>query len=120
MNTVSVQIPGRLAAPPVQAVRRLLLAALLMLALPVHADDDDRQPPPGVRPAVEALQVVQGRHPGRVLKVELEHEDDDHGGGWLYEVKVLTARGRVLEVMVDAFDLRIVEVEGLHHRHGSD
>ena len=45
------------------------------------------------------LQGVREVRVGKVIEVELDH-DDDHG--WEYEVKVLTANGPVREVKLGA------------------
>jgi uncharacterized membrane protein YkoI len=52
------------------------------------------------------LDIVQHRVPGEVLKVELEEMSDRLG----YEVKVLTADGRVQEIKLDARTGAILKV----------
>lgn len=52
-----------------------------------------------ILPLGKVLPIVQQNVPGDVIEVELDH-DDDHG--WEYEIKVLTANGRVREVKLDA------------------
>lgn len=52
-----------------------------------------------IMPLGAVLPIVQQNVPGDVIEVELDH-DDDHG--WEYEVKVLTANGRVREVKLNA------------------
>ena len=51
---------------------------------------------------------MQQNVPGDVIEVELDH-DDDHG--WEYEVKVLTANGRVREVKLDARSGMVRKIE---------
>ena len=57
------------------------------------------------------LQQVRHQFPGRVLKVELEDEDDAPSG-FIYEVKILKHDGSVIEVEYDAKTLKVLEVEG--------
>jgi uncharacterized membrane protein YkoI len=52
-----------------------------------------------LRPLAEILADVQARHPGRVLDVELERRGD---GTRFYEIEVLGADGRTVEILVDA------------------
>lgn len=52
-----------------------------------------------ILPLGRILQIVQERVPGDIIQVELDHSDKH---GWEYEVKVLAANGRVLEVDVNA------------------
>ncbi len=97
-------------------VGRMLLATLVATAIlpgpAALASDDDRAPTPaGIASLDDALAAVQRVHPGRVLKVELESEDDGPAA-WVYEVKLLTRAGHVLEVELDAVSLDIVGVEG--------
>jgi len=46
----------------------------------------------------EILKRIRPQAPGRVLDTELERED----GRWIYEIKLLDARGRLYEVEIDA------------------
>lgn len=46
----------------------------------------------------EILKRIRPEAPGRVLDTELERED----GRWIYEIKLLDARGRLYEVEIDA------------------
>lgn len=94
----------------------MLVAASLFAGSVSRADDDDHaKAPRNVALLDDALAVVQRTHPGRVLKIELEHEDDGPAA-WVYEVKVLTRAGNVLEVKLDAVSLELVGVEGGHSR----
>jgi uncharacterized membrane protein YkoI len=61
-----------------------------------------------VRPLAEILAMVQGQLGGEVIAVDLDEEDD---GRFVYEIKVLTPRGRRREVEVDAATGRILRVE---------
>jgi uncharacterized membrane protein YkoI len=60
-----------------------------------------------VMPLPRILDIAQHRVPGEVLKVELEELSDRLG----YEVKVLTADGRVQEIKLDARTGAILKVE---------
>ena len=51
-----------------------------------------------VRPLSEILAAVREKFPGEVVKVEAER----HDGRWLYELRVLADKGRILEIHVDA------------------
>jgi uncharacterized membrane protein YkoI len=46
----------------------------------------------------EILQRLRPQAPGRVLDTELEVED----GRWIYEIKLLDAKGRLYAVDIDA------------------
>jgi uncharacterized membrane protein YkoI len=86
---------------------------MLMLAAPRptyardQADDHDGARRDQVRRAVEAgeikslaeiLKIVQGKLPGDIAGVEIEHDD----GHWLYEFRVVGSKGRLYEVYIDA------------------
>jgi uncharacterized membrane protein YkoI len=90
--------------------RSWLLAALLpaLLALPLHSNasggsrDHDR-----ARTALQAGEIlplptimarVAQSHPGHVLEVELEREDER----WIYELKLLQPSGGLLKLEIDA------------------
>lgn len=60
-----------------------------------------------VVPLPRILDIAQHRVPGEVLKVELEELSDRLG----YEVKMLTADGRVQEIKLDARTGMILKVE---------
>lgn len=61
-----------------------------------------------ILPLNHILQAVQRRVPGDVIEVELDRSSKR---GWEYEVKVLTATGRVLEVDVNAHTGEIRKIE---------
>ena len=105
-------------------IGRILIAMLVASALGFGseswADDDDHAKAPASVVALDdALAVVQRIHPGRILKVELENEDDGPAA-WVYEVKLLTRAGHVLEVKLDAVSLEVVRVEGGRFRESDD
>lgn len=83
-----------------------ILAILLPLALAAPAPAGEREHD-RVRRAVEAGQVlplrtildrVEKEQPGQLLEAELEHEH----GRLVYELKLLTPEGRVVERLFDA------------------
>ncbi len=58
------------------------------------------------------LARVRTAYPGQVLEVELEREEPGDEDVWIYEVKLLTNRGRVLKLEYDAVDLELLKVKG--------
>lgn len=62
-----------------------------------------------ILPITRILPIVQQRVPGHVIEIELD--DDDDGRRIEYEIKVLTANGRVIEVKIDARTGRIRKIE---------
>ena len=60
----------------------------------------------GTKPLVEILGTVEKQIDGDIVGVELEREH----GRYIYELKIVTPRGRLLEVYVDAVTARILEV----------
>ncbi|TWI03060.1 peptidase YpeB-like protein [Luteimonas cucumeris] len=60
-----------------------------------------------ILPLGRILPIAQKRVPGDVIEVELDHGKH----GWEYEVKVLTATGRVREVKLNAATGTIRKVE---------
>ena len=99
------------------AVALVLLAALAVGSSWSVADDDrERAPKPGeVAPLRELLALVQKKYPGQILEVELEQEEYGDKDIWIYEVKMLTRRGRVFELEYDAATLELLATEGLVH-----
>lgn len=107
-------------------VPRWLLAACFLLAASAPAfadwddeddyDDNDRRDQEIVwdarkRGEILPLEVILGavmqRYPGELLKLEL----DDDDGYLIYELEILTRRGIVLEMDVDARTGRILDIE---------
>lgn len=109
----------RLAAVLVYAT---LLAAPLVQA---WADDEDGEAAEAAlargdaRPVHELLQRVGSKFAGSVLKVELEHEDEGDAL-WVYEVKLLTPEGDVLELAYDAATLELIGLEGRYREKEHD
>lgn len=75
--------------------------ALLAFAAPATEQESVRRAVEDGRliPLSEIVEKVQARHPGRILEVELERGRD---GRRVYEIEVLLAQGRRIEVQVDA------------------
>ena len=83
-------------------VELLLVCAL---AAPAVADDDHEEAwrlreAGTIMPLEQLLERVRADHPGRVIGVELEHED----GRRVYEIELLDEEGRVRELLFDAAD----------------
>ncbi|MCG6896772.1 MAG: PepSY domain-containing protein [Thiocapsa sp.] len=114
----------------IRRLHRLNLAAILVMAVMPHPSLADRLGHAGgvrpahdqdrardalqrgeVRPIAEILQGVSAEVPGEVIEVELEREGHRDGPHWVYELKVITASGRLLEILVDAATGRILAVE---------
>lgn len=93
----------------------LVLAGVLLGAGPVPAlgDDLDHERAQQARergeilPLERILALVRARVGGDVVKVELDRDD----GIWVYELKVIDGRNRLLEVEVDARTGEILEIE---------
>jgi len=66
----------------------------------------------GVTPLRSLLARVHESYPGRVLEVELERERYGKNELWIYEVKLLTQRGSVIELEYDAISLELLEIKG--------
>jgi uncharacterized membrane protein YkoI len=60
-----------------------------------------------IKPLSEVLAVARAKVPGEVVKIELDRED----GIWVYEIKILTASGRLRELEINAKTLAIIKVE---------
>ncbi|QGU33776.1 PepSY domain-containing protein [Thermochromatium tepidum] len=104
---------------PTATPRAVLLIALLgLVSLQVTADpeaDHERARAARlrgeVRPIAEILRQIGAQVPGEVIGIELERGRRAGQPVWIYELKILTADGRRLEVEVDAQDGRILELE---------
>ncbi|WP_207537456.1 PepSY domain-containing protein [Sabulicella rubraurantiaca] len=94
------------------ALSRRALAILLLAPAPAWAESDQERARRAlregrIRPLSEILAIVQPRLGGRVIEVELDEED----GRFVYEFKVMTPRGRIREVEVDAATGEILEID---------
>jgi uncharacterized membrane protein YkoI len=109
--------------------RRLAgLAASLLVALAPSAEafgDEEHEAAEAAlargdaRPVDDLLQRVRANFGGSVLKIELEHEDEG-GAPWVYEVKLLTSEGDVLELEYDAATLELIVLQGRYREHEDD
>jgi len=76
------------------------------------ADDvRDMAVPDEVASLRDLLAVVEKTHQGRVLEVEMEREDVYGKGIWVYEVKLLTRKGKVYELEYNAITLELLKTE---------
>jgi uncharacterized membrane protein YkoI len=60
-----------------------------------------------IKPLVEIMAAAEAVVPGQVVGVEVEHVQ----GKLVYELKIVSAKGRIREVYVDAANLDIVKVK---------
>jgi uncharacterized membrane protein YkoI len=113
-------------------IRRRRLAAMLLCALiggaplaQAWADDEEEKAAEAAlargdaRSVHELLQRVRSKFAGSVLKVELEYEDEGDAP-WVYEVKLLTPEGDVLELAYDAATLELIGLEGRYRANEDD
>lgn len=63
-----------------------------------------------ILPLEQILEQQRRDRPGRVLEVELEHEDER----MVYELELLDADGRVWEIYYDAVSGRLLESQAEH------
>ena len=87
----------------------------LVTSVPWAVADEDEETPSnmeGVAPLRSLLAQVHEAYPGQVLEVELEREDYGKGYIWVYEIKLLTAKGRVLKLEYDAINLELLKIKG--------
>jgi uncharacterized membrane protein YkoI len=90
----------------------LLSTALTFGASLVLADDIlDMQVPAEAASLRDLLAVVHKTHQGRVLEVEMEREDVGGKEIWVYEVKLLTRKGKVYELVYNAITLELLKTE---------
>lgn len=106
-----------------RALRSLVLAALIMLPAAAAGQQSDLAPPLASQPdfeiargAVErgeilplarVLETLARVHPGRVIEVELEFDDDL----LIYEVELVTPDGRLIEVELNAATGEVLSME---------
>jgi len=90
-----------------------IAVALAFLSASAFSDDKDHKEVRDalakgeVLPLTQILAIAQEKAPGDVIKIKLS---DEHGL-LIYEVKVLAASGRVLEVELDARTGEVLEIE---------
>lgn len=104
--------------PPFRAALPALLALALASPLALADSDQDR-----ARAAVQAgkvlplkavLERLEREHPGQVLAVELEQDDD---GRWIYEIKLLQPGGRLVRLELDAASAELLRRKERARRH---
>lgn len=84
-----------------------ILLLVLLLAGATHAGE--RRPPEGVMPIGQMLRLLQERlGGGEIVEIELDEDDDD---AFVYEVYYIDARGRRIEIEVDARTGEILKQE---------
>lgn len=97
--------------------RRLVVLALIGIALPARAEargerDHERArralESGEIRPLAELLAGIEARYDGRVIETELERND----GRWIYEFKLLPPTGRLFELKVDAATGEVLRTKG--------
>lgn len=91
----------------------LLGAFLALFAISAWSDDDhdrarEARAAGEIVPLRDILTRAERDYPGDLLEVELERED----GLWVYEIKLLTAGGHILELEYNARTMELIEVEG--------
>ena len=94
-------------------VLRVVLTLCLLSAPATGVADDDhdrarRALEAGeVRPLATIVALVEAEVGGRVVEAELEREDER----WVYELKLVTADGRMVEAEVDAATGDVLKIE---------
>jgi uncharacterized membrane protein YkoI len=89
-----------------------LMAALAAVGTAVASEDHDRArravDEGRILPLKDILARAQGAYPGQVIEAELE----DEGGAIVYEIKILTADGRVMTLYYKAATGELLKVKG--------
>jgi len=65
-----------------------------------------------ILPLKDILVKAQQSHPGQVIEAELE----DEGGGFIYEIKILSPDGRVMKLLFDAQKGDLLKARGRPRR----
>ncbi len=60
-----------------------------------------------IKPLSDVLRLIKPKLPGEIVGVEVEHKS----GGWIYELRILDAQGRVFDAHVDAATATITDIE---------
>lgn len=91
----------------------ILLSSMLISGVSLVMADDIRgiQVPDEVASLRDLLAVVDKTHQGRILEVEMEQEDVNGKEIWVYEVKLLTRKGKVYELEYNAITLELLKNE---------
>lgn len=89
-----------------------LMAALAVVGAAAASDDHDRArravDEGRILPLKDILSRAQEAYPGQVIEAELE----DEGGAIVYEIKILTADGRVMKLYYKAATGELLKVKG--------
>ena len=106
-----------------QRFPRVSLAALLWCGVlsvgwapTARASDDDHEQAHRavqageVMPLRSVLERLEREHPGQVLDVELEREDDR----WIYEIKLLQSGGQRVKLKLDARSAELIQRRASH------
>ena len=90
-----------------------LLFTTLISGVSLVMADDIRgiQVPDEAASLRDLLAVVDKTHQGRILEVEMERENVDGKEIWVYEVKLLTRKGKVYELEYNAITLELLKNE---------
>ena len=90
-----------------------LLFSTLMSGASLSMADGIRgiQVPDEVASLRDLLAAVDKTHQGRILEVEMEQEDVNGKEIWVYEVKLLTRKGKVYELEYNAITLELLKSE---------
>lgn len=92
---------------------RCLALFLTLLAAPALADDDDQDrarralQAGEILPLSQILAAAEAVRPGRVIELELEHDD----GRWIYELELVTPEGRLYEMEINAATATVLKLE---------
>ncbi len=91
----------------------LVLSSTLISGASLVMADDIRgmQVPDEIASPRDLLAVVDKTHQGRILEVEMEREDVGGIEIWVYEVKLLTPKGKVYELEYNAITLELLKTE---------
>jgi uncharacterized membrane protein YkoI len=91
----------------------ILLSSMLISGVSLVMADDIRgiHVPDEVASLRDLLAVVDKTHQGRILEVEMEREDIGGKEIWVYEVKLLTRKGKVYELEYNAITLELLKNE---------
>ncbi|BAI73812.1 hypothetical protein AZL_a02810 (plasmid) [Azospirillum sp. B510] len=98
----------------------LLLPVLLATAGPAaRADDDHERARAALRegrilPLERIVESARQRFGGKVLDVDLEGEEED--GGFHYELKLITADGRIMKLDYDAATGELLRIRDRHRK----
>lgn len=63
-----------------------------------------------VLPLRSVLERLEREHPGQVMEVELEQQEED--GRWIYEVKLLQPQGQLVKLKLDARTAALLPARG--------